>query len=67
MSRIETLAEDKHDYLSTACHHGRHFACRLKCKFCQAPCKCGCHTAMTLEEIRETAAVQRVLDANKPS
>jgi hypothetical protein len=32
-----------HDYLSTACSHGLHDRCRRTCKFCRAPCRCGCH------------------------
>jgi hypothetical protein len=45
-----------HDYLSTACYHGRHGHCQAKflfwrlrsktparCKFCPAPCTCLCH------------------------
>jgi hypothetical protein len=32
-----------HNYLSTACWHGKHDQCRKECKFCKAPCKCECH------------------------
>lgn len=35
--------EDRHDYLSTACHHGLCVDCRLACKFCGEPCRCNCH------------------------
>lgn len=33
-----------HHYLSTACTHGLHVRCRMTCKFCEAPCRCQCHT-----------------------
>ena len=32
-----------HDYLSTACLHDKHQACRRECKFCPSVCKCECH------------------------
>jgi len=32
-----------HAYLSTACQHALHDACRYFCKYCPAPCSCGCH------------------------
>lgn len=43
-----------HDYRSTGCLHGEHDYCRCdvgrsgpktpgQCKFCAAPCRCGCH------------------------
>lgn len=32
----------EHDYLSTACLHGLHDRCRLRCKFCYAECRCPC-------------------------
>ena len=32
-----------HRYLSTYCLHGVHERCRLFCKICEAPCRCGCH------------------------
>jgi hypothetical protein len=43
-----------HAYLSTACTHAKiaatekaqkrlHGACRFFCKYCPAPCVCGCH------------------------
>jgi hypothetical protein len=35
--------KDDHDYLSTACYHELHHACRKVCKFCDADCRCGCH------------------------
>jgi len=31
-------------YYSTACQHGQHETCRLRCKFCQSPCLCDCHS-----------------------
>jgi len=31
----------RHAYLSTACFHGEHGACRNTCKYCDAPCSCG--------------------------
>lgn len=34
----------EHDYLSTACFHELHEACRKRCKFCENPCRCPCHT-----------------------
>lgn len=32
----------EHDYLSTACLHGLHDRCRLRCKFCYTECECTC-------------------------
>lgn len=29
-----------HQYLSTACFHGRHHKCRKTCKYCGATCIC---------------------------
>lgn len=43
------LSKDKHPYISTACIHAIHAACRLKCKFCGSPCQCACHTKITKE------------------
>jgi hypothetical protein len=49
------LGEDgHHEYLSTGCLHGEHEYCKsmtglagakrpAECKFCKAPCICGCH------------------------
>jgi hypothetical protein len=34
---------DDHDYLSTACFHELHDACREVCTFCDARCRCECH------------------------
>ena len=43
---VTGLAEEPaHVYLSTACLHGFHDRCRMKCKFCQADCFCQCHTS----------------------
>lgn len=33
----------EHIYVSTACQHDLHDRCRLRCKFCDKPCMCGCH------------------------
>lgn len=49
-----------HDYLSTACLHGKHGYCSqargihgnkipAQCKFCPAPCRCDCHTKADTE------------------
>lgn len=38
-------ASGAHDYLSTACLHGRHDECRRVCKFCPAECRDACHDA----------------------
>lgn len=32
-----------HYYVSTYCLHEKHSDCRLKCKICEAPCRCECH------------------------
>lgn len=32
-----------HDYLSTACYHGAHASCRIRCKYCDVGCRCRCH------------------------
>ena len=32
-----------HRYLSTACLHGEHDQCRLRCKVCDRPCVCEHH------------------------
>lgn len=33
----------EHVYLSTACFHELHDACRLRCPFCDVYCSCDCH------------------------
>lgn len=33
----------QHVYVSTYCQHEQHNNCRLKCKICEAPCRCWCH------------------------
>lgn len=38
------MADTEHDYLSTACLHGRCAECRHQCKFCAAACRHSCHT-----------------------
>jgi hypothetical protein len=35
----------EHRYMSTACLHGHHGACRKTCKFCEVSCRCRCHQA----------------------
>lgn len=51
---------DDHEYLSTACHHGRHDYCAAMvgvqgekrpatCKFCDARCVCPCHAGPPVE------------------
>ncbi len=37
--------ERRHGYLSTACQHGLHQHCRLRCKWCAESCLCMCHLA----------------------
>ena len=37
------MTKGSHMYLSTACLHGEHSACRISCKFCASPCICSCH------------------------
>lgn len=39
------LMAEAHDYVSTACHRGIHYRCRLTCKFCRVDCSCPCHQA----------------------
>jgi hypothetical protein len=35
--------DGQHRYISTACAHGRHDQCRLRCKYCGTECACpGC-------------------------
>ena len=33
----------EHKYFSTACIHGEHGECRVRCKFCASMCRCDCH------------------------
>lgn len=40
---LSTTTGGEHTYTSTACYHKLHDRCRLKCKFCDAPCRCYCH------------------------
>lgn len=42
-----------HEYLSTACYHGFHEACRIHCKFCSEKCSCKCHTEEDARRIVE--------------
>lgn len=35
-------ARQRH-YISTACLHFKHEACRRQCKFCEQTCRCPCH------------------------
>ena len=32
-----------HEYMSTACHHGKCGTCRKTCKYCDSPCRHSCH------------------------
>lgn len=43
MSEDTEFTGFEHGYFSTACEHDLHDRCRLKCKFCDAPCFCSCH------------------------
>ncbi|MFJ6073669.1 hypothetical protein ACIQFU_22980 [Streptomyces sp. NPDC093065] len=70
-----TEATDNHVYLSTGCLHGEHAYCQshtghsgtktpAACKFCAAPCTCGCHTEtprMTAAELETTVRVVSAL------
>jgi hypothetical protein len=38
-----TGAQTGHSYVSTACFHTQHGACRNTCKFCGTSCSCSCH------------------------
>lgn len=40
----------EHWYLSTACLHKEHEACREECKFCPARCECACHYKEPLQQ-----------------
>lgn len=42
-ARLVPTKVDEHDYLSTACFHGKHKLCRKECKFCRSSCQCSCH------------------------
>lgn len=55
-----------HEYVSTACLHGIHSRCVRSCKFCGAPCRCGCdHTPEAEGPLRRllAAAIDRAADA----
>lgn len=52
---VQPSYDDTHRYLSTACVHGQHDYCAsmtgyqgekrpATCKFCDAHCRCDCHT-----------------------
>lgn len=43
MAEITALAGRAH-YLSTACLHAHHGDCKGTCKWCDAICRCTCHT-----------------------
>lgn len=45
------IPRDKHPYTSTACMHALHASCRLRCKFCSAPCQCACHHKITAQDL----------------
>jgi hypothetical protein len=48
---------EQHHYISTACQHGIHTRCARTCKFCDAPCRCGCdHDERDDEELHEALA-----------
>lgn len=49
-------SEPVHAYTSTACQHGLHDQCRLKCKYCEARCNCSCGHAGGSEPERITMA-----------
>jgi hypothetical protein len=46
-----------HNYVSTACFHGRHDVCRKSCKFCQVACGCVCHQAKETTPERRVEAI----------
>lgn len=48
--------DEEHHYLSTACFHGKHNACRETCKFCTAECYCICHPEYGSSRQRKGAA-----------
>jgi hypothetical protein len=62
---MEPFEQPGHEYLSTACLHEQHDYCKSKitdtgiskfpaeCKFCKAPCICGCHEEREMIEIPE--------------
>jgi hypothetical protein len=33
----------RHSYVSTACVHGYHPRCDMRCRWCDIPCLCHCH------------------------
>jgi hypothetical protein len=43
VAREAASRDDPHVYLSTACYHERHPACRHFCAFCRSVCTCACH------------------------
>jgi hypothetical protein len=42
-----------HEYISDACFHEFHGACRLRCEVCNASCRCDCHDDGDEGEYRE--------------
>ncbi len=42
--RVDPVFVTDHTYLSTACMHRQHEACRGSCKFCAQSCVCHCHS-----------------------
>ena len=44
-----------HSYISTACYHFQHEACRLTCKFCDSRCECPCHEAEAIDPVLQEA------------
>lgn len=59
-----------HAYTSTACLHGICGSCRATCKFCDEPCRHGCHPAAStapvagVDQAREIA--RELLDVARP-
>lgn len=52
---VALVMKNEHDYVSTACHHAKHEPtlhnrCRVRCTFCNTPCRCSCHTVRAAEE-----------------
>ena len=45
-----------HEYISTACFHGKCGSCRNTCKFCGNPCRCDHHGSLQAVGAGGTAA-----------
>lgn len=50
MTGRKATTRERHDYVSTACHHDLHDRCRKVCKFCDVPCGCRCHLSTPARE-----------------